>query len=159
MRKIPLTRGFEAMVDDEDFDSLNAFCWVYLPDRNTSYGMRRIVRNGKKSTLSMHRHILKEPNGIVDHIDGNGLNNQRSNLRVVNAKQNQWNSRKHKDNCSSPYKGVSWNKHAKKWKASFGPSANRFCLGYCVDPKEAALLYNVAASFAYREYAKLNTIE
>lgn len=148
------------MVDDEHFDFLNQYNWHVAPSRKTFYAQRHgIKRLGEKATISMHREILKLKNGKiqVDHIDGDGLNNQKSNLRLCDHKQNQHNSLK-QDGCTSKFKGVSWSPIMKKWRVSFGPSSNRKTIGHYESEKEAALAYNVTASFAYREFAKLNVI-
>lgn len=160
MKKIELTRGHFALVDDDDYDVLKDYQWHVVPSRKTFYASRTgIKRFGEKATVNMHRQILRleDKNIQADHIDGNGLNNQKYNLRVCNHRQNQHNSLK-RDGCSSKYKGVSWNKNANKWKVSFGPSENRSCIGYYDSEVEAALVYNCVASFAYGEYAKLNEI-
>lgn len=91
MKKIKLTKGKYALVDNEDFDYLNQFKWYYLPPKHyTSYAMRR---NAGK-TVYMHREIQKPPKGLfVDHINGDGLDNRRSNLRIATQAQNQANQR------------------------------------------------------------------
>lgn len=90
MREIPLTRGLVALVDDEDYERVNDCKWYATPGHNTFYAQRRGPRDaqGKRATLSMHRLVLDmpvyEPGGLeVDHIDRDGLNNTRANLRPV----------------------------------------------------------------------------
>lgn len=171
MKLILLSRGMSAMVDDEDYDLLKDYKWHVCPSRKTFYCIRKAPsrwpngRRGKPlfdgpSTILMHRVILRVNDSKihVDHIDGNGLNNQKNNLRPCTVAQNQFNSLK-QDGCSSRFKGVSWNKGARKWRVSFGPSGNRIGVGYYDCEKEAALIYNVVASFAHREFAKLNNLE
>ena len=121
MKKIPLTRGLFALVDDEDFEYLNQWIWCLKGDRkrNTLYCHRAIrLENGKWSTLVMHREIMKpEKDKVVDHIDHDGLNNQRNNLRIVTKAQNRHNSLPNR-NSSSKYLGVHWNARQNKWCAS-----------------------------------------
>lgn len=170
MKTIHLSRGLHAIVDDSDYENLSKFKWYALPSRQTFYASRAAPSkspNGRRAkrvydgpaSISMARQILGvvDPKQIVDHIDGNGLNNLRSNLRIATVSKNIANSFKHKGFLSSKYKGVSWNKNQKKWRATFG-SPKRILLGCCDDEKEAALLYNVAASFAFREFARLNVL-
>lgn len=105
---------YVALVDDEDYEALNSFRWCAYKHGNTFYAARSIMSNGKKSTIRMHQMILRGTG--IDHIDGNGLNNQKSNLRFCTKSENAMNMRKHK-NTTSIYKGVYFNKHAKKWQA------------------------------------------
>lgn len=171
MKLIALSRGLFARVDDEDFEELSKFKWHTEPSRNTFYAKRQAPytcpngRYGKRvysgpATIAMHRIILgiQDSKLQVDHIDGDGLNNQRSNLRICDAKKNQYNQKKHK-NCSSRFKGVYWFKAAKKWRAMFGPPESRRSLGCFSSEEDAALAYNVAASFAFKEFANLNKID
>lgn len=170
MKLIPLSRGKFTIVDDEDYESLSKFKWHTIPSRGTFYATRGAPKkypNGRRgkpvfngpSTIGMARTILgiTDPKKMADHIDGDGLNNQRSNLRIADARQNQHNALKKNPKCTSKYKGVSWNKHGSKWVACFGPPKKRSKF-YCDSEKEAALVYNAMASFAYREFAKLNEV-
>ena len=111
MKTINLTQGLEAMVDDEDFEELSKFRWYALKSRRTFYA----VRASRESKIRMHRVICNAPKGMqVDHIDGNGLNNCKSNLRIVTSRQNQQNIHTKK---SSVFPGVSWCTSTKKWRA------------------------------------------
>lgn len=116
MKYISLTNGLKAMVDDEDYIELSKYNWYAGKSRHTYYAMRA-KRNskGNRSTTTMHKEILNIPSGMVaDHIDGNGLNNCKSNLRVVTVRQNAQNRHINK---SSKYPGVSWMKQFNKWHA------------------------------------------
>jgi len=107
------------LIDDEDYDWLNQ--WTWNVDSRGLYVIRkekRIYKNGKihRPLILMHRLIMNAPKNMeVDHIDGNGLNNQRSNLRIVTRRQNMQNLHKSK---SSIYPGVSWNQHDKAWRVA-----------------------------------------
>jgi hypothetical protein len=119
MRIINLTNGKVALVDDDDYDNINQYRWTTKKNRNTFYAMRRIVVNGVRTTITMHREILGLPPGngeITDHCDQDGLNNQKNNLRIVSPKINSWNIRIHSNNTSG-YRGVYWNKGCSKWIA------------------------------------------
>lgn len=102
MKKIQLTQGKVAIVDDRDYEWLSKYKWCY---HHHGYAIRRVAL---KSTESMHRVIMNTPKGMeTDHIDGNKLNNQRNNLRICNSQQNKMNASKSKNKKSSKYKGVS----------------------------------------------------
>jgi AP2 domain/HNH endonuclease len=117
MRCIPLTQSQIALVDDEDFERLNSFKWRVLHNHSGSfYAMCHI---GNKNAY-MHRMILKACRGqFVDHINHNGLDNRRKNLRIVSGTQNQMNGRRHTNNRSSGYKGTYWDKSHKRWYSNF----------------------------------------
>ncbi len=89
MKNIKLTKGHLAIVDDDDFEKINLLSWHYQPKCNTGYAIGHIRVGGKSSTRRMHRMILNANNGdIVDHINGNGLDNRKENLRIVSHKLN-----------------------------------------------------------------------
>ena len=126
MKKIPLTQGMVALVDDEDFAALNKFTWHY----STGYARSNIsVQEGRKKIISMHRIINRTPSGfITDHIDRNTLNNTRKNLRTVTRSQNAFNIKIPKSNTSG-HIGVHWHKYAKKWRSYIEVNGRRIHLG------------------------------
>lgn len=114
-------------------------------------------KQGRKrtTTLFLHRTILNpSKEKVIDHIDHNGLNNRRSNLRICTQTQNVANQRKGKG--SSNFKGVYWNKREQKWRAGIGYKGKDFHLGYFKDELEAAKAYDKAAKDLWGEFAKLN---
>ena len=152
MKRIKLTQGKFALVDDEDFAKLSKYKWHSLKGTNTFYAARGF-------RLRMHRFILNAKEGQeIDHRDGNGLNNQKSNLRFCTHSQNNMNQRKLKKNLSSKYKGVSWHKNKKKWAVSIYIDGKNKYLGDFKDETDAAEAYNEAAMKYYGEFANLNTI-
>ena len=142
-------------VDEADFDILNGFDWKATKDRRgVLYATTRI---GKKR-VSMHRMVMGFPELIVDHIDGDGLNNTRDNLRCVTQSQNMANSRRHHDGTSK-YKGVTYDAQGKtknKWRAVICVNGKRHRLGRYATEKAAALAYDAAARKLNPEHAKLN---
>jgi len=104
----------------------------------------------------MHRELLRAPKGLlVDHIDGNGLNNRMSNIRSCTYAQNVQN-RQPNINSRSRYKGVCWHKRNKKWQASITKSGKRLYLGQYDDQIEAALAYDRKAEELFGQFAYLN---
>ena len=111
----------------------------------------------KKVKIKMHREILKPPRCLfVDHINHNGLDNRKANLRFATRTQNNWNRIHHKQNSSSRYKGVAWHKHTKMWAARIGVNGRRIALGYFDNQIDAAKAYDKAAKKHHGEFAVLN---
>ena len=152
MREIPLTQGKVAIVDDGDYEELSRFNW-HCTDQN--YAASRI----KGRIVRMHRYLLRPPRHLnVDHIDGDGLNNTRSNLRIVTQSQNCMNMRIPRHNTSG-YKGVSWDKSRSLWSAKLMFEQKTINLGRFKTAELAAEAYNKKARELFGEYAKLNDIE
>jgi len=107
----------------------------------------------------MHRIIMciDDRNILIDHIDRNGLNNQRSNLRLANYSTNQAN-KKRLDNKKSKYKGVYFEKSTKKWKSGVMKDGKNFHLGYFKTQEAAAAAYNIKAKELFGEFAYMNII-
>ena len=161
MKEISLTQGKVALVDDADYEWLNQWKW-YASSIQSSYSCRFYAkRRVRKGVLEyMHRLILelqRNDNREVDHIDGNGLNNQRSNLRVCTHKQNRQSSRKRKIGASR-YKGVCWNRRRHKWCSYIYVNEKLIHLGYFDSETDAALAYNHAALNHFGKFALLNTL-
>ena len=129
MKKIKLTQGKYALVDDADFAELNKVKWCAFKCGRTFYAMRGTPRGLGRTTQMMHIVILGKRKGLeTDHIDRNGLNNQRSNLRFVTHQENCLNKNKYRGS-SSKYKGVAWNKKNKKWTAQIKINGRQRHLG------------------------------
>jgi len=151
-RPIPLTNRKFAIVDHSDYYRLSQFQWFINSNGTTFYAVRK--QNGK--VIRMHRVIMNAPSHlVVDHIDHNGLNNCRSNLRLCSQAQNNCNSVSRKGSTSS-YKGVSWHKGRKKWLASMKFSGKLYKLGFFADEIIAAKAYDEKASQLHGEFACLN---
>ncbi|MCK9282549.1 MAG: HNH endonuclease [Melioribacteraceae bacterium] len=163
MKKIKLTQGKFALVDDEDFEYLNQFKWCAHKAFDNYYAIRHVTIDNRQRELQMHRVIMKTPKGkVTDHIDHNGLNNQKSNLRICTARENCCNSKPILGG-SSKYKGVSFDTcRAKRnwasWKVSIRNGITQISVGYFKTEKEAALVYNEKAKELFGEFAYLNKI-
>jgi hypothetical protein len=155
MKKIPLSQGKFALVDDADFEALNQYKWCTNKIKNTFYALRNTRQAGVKKTIMMHREIMQTPKGMdTDHRDGDGLNNQRSNLRICTHSENLRNVKKDKDNTSG-FKGVSWHSGAKKWKASIMTDGKETYLGIFTLKVDAYKAYCEACVKYHGEFARL----
>ena len=157
-RRIPLTQGKFAIVDPEDYDGLIGHKWFAMRSRRGFYAIRMVTKkNGRRKKIRMHRQILNAPaDKLVDHINHNGLDNRKANLRIVTNMQNSWNKRKQKGDYSSPYKGVSWAKRIGKWHTEIYCNGSKIFIGYFDDQVSAAKAYDAMAAELYGEYAALN---
>jgi len=157
--EIQLTQGQVTALDDVDADQA-AFRWHTWKGKNnkTFYAKRNVPKpDGRQTTLLLHQ-VIAERMGIEgppDHIDFNGLNNRRSNLRQANASQ-QGAHRGVRTNNTSGFKGVSWNKGKNKWHAKIMVNGKNWHLGYFDNPIEAAKAYDLAALQYQGEFAVLN---
>lgn len=159
MKEILLTQNKVALVDDEDYEYLNQWHWHLT---GISYAARGTFKKGIAKTVRMHNAIMNPPEGmVVDHIDHNGLNNQRSNLRICSRKENRRNQRGF-FNSKSIYKGVAFgidrrNKNEYTYiKAKIRFDGKVINLGNFKTEKDAAIAYDKAAMEHYGEFACLN---
>lgn len=163
MRTIKLNKDREVLVDDEDYEYLNQFKWGNIGTKFI-YAARGTRINGKYYKILMHRVIMKvnDKTQIVDHINGNTLDNRRCNLRITNRCGNSRNSLKRSDG-KSIYKGVSVRYKSKKGQRFEVriqiSSEKRIYLGYFKTEVDAAKAYNDAAIKYFGEFAKLNNIK
>ncbi len=160
MKRIPLTQGQFALVDDAEFEELSQYKWHAESGKHTFYAVRTAGAGCNQKFIRMHRVIINAQRGQeVDHINGDGLLNIRSNLRYCTSSQNSQNRGKRK-NCSSTYKGVSFDKRPlnKKWRAHiFPPDTKKLkSIGYYKTEIEAAISYDEQATLYFGEFARLN---
>lgn len=157
MREIPLTRGYVALVDDEDYERVAAKKWgvTVKPQDTTPYAQNGVRVAGRMTSVAMHRFILDAPiELVVDHINGNGLDNRRANLRLCSRSENQWNRRKSSQNTSG-FKGV-FHRGGTRWIARITAHGKTVHLGRFRDPTIAARAYDAAALRLHGEFARLN---
>jgi hypothetical protein len=147
MREIKLSKNQVALVDDDDFDALNSHKWHATWDGHRYYVRRYVgIIDGVQTREFMHRLVLSTKLGRglaksekVDHKNGDGLDNRKSNLRLATSAQNASNCRK-RAACLSKFIGVTWCAYAKKWKAAIKINGKSMHLGRRADELDAAYL-------------------
>lgn len=148
MKEIPLTQGKVAIIDDEDFDYLNQWKWHY---EHTGYAYRSLSNGGK---TIMHRLITKVTDGMeIDHINGNGLDNRKENLRICTHAENGRNTKLRKDNTLG-YKGIKI--CGNKWSAQIKIGHQYIHLGTFNSINDAVHAYDNAAIKYFGEFANPN---
>ena len=152
MKEINLTQGKKTLVDDEKYEFLNQWKWRTNKERHRLYA----IRDSKGKKIRMHRLLMDCPADLlVDHRDGDGLNNQMNNLRVCTNRENTRNRRKN-NNTTSRYKGVSWNKISKKWTVTLMKNAKNYFIGNFTNELHAAMVHDIWAKELFGEFARLN---
>lgn len=154
-KEIPLYGGYIALVDEQDFEQLSQYRWHLARSGKNTYARTRI--EGKHT--QMHRLILPSPTDmVIDHVNGNGLDNRRANLRLATQRQNNAHRVRGKENAASKYIGVYLGRDGKSWRAQIVVNDNLIYLGLFRTQRDAATAYN-KASLAYNgEFAALNNI-
>jgi hypothetical protein len=157
-RRIAMTERRFSIVDPQDFYWLNNFDWCAKTCFGHTYAIRFVDTPKRGSVmLSMHREIMKAPAGLlVDHRNGDTLDNRRDNLRLATHSQNQANKGKTSINTSSRFIGVHFRKRSGRWAATIRNEGKKVWLGSYKDEKEAARAYDEAAKKFHREFARLN---
>lgn len=151
-RSIPLTQGKVTWVDQADYEMLSQFQWHAQRRRQAFYA----VISANQRTRLMHRFLLlPDPEQDVDHVNGDGLDNRRRNLRVCTTRENQRNAHKPRGGTSW-HKGVSWHKRGQRWQSQIQDCGKIYYLGWFRDEVDAALAYDLAALERFGEFAAPN---
>lgn len=152
MKEIPLTQGCVALVDDEDYEALMQFEWVW----SNGYAVRAgQLADGTRTTVRMHRQLLGCVPGdgvLVDHRDENKLNNRRENLRQCTSAQNLRNRGLTRASTTG-LKGVTWDKRKRRWKGTITVNYKTKNLGLFATPEAAHAAYCAAADALHEEFA------
>lgn len=157
MIEISLTQNKITFVDDEDYSVISRYNWCAHKDGNTYYAMAYIPGSGKKhkKMIYLHRLIMNaQPEQQVDHINGNGLDNRRENLRFATRSQNRQNQFHIRG--SSKYKGVTWSKRDSVWVSRITVGGKIKFTGNYKNEEDAAKAYDKAAIEYFGEFARLN---
>lgn len=141
--------------DKKDHSTIIQYNWHIQHSGRSIYPLTNIWKNGKRTVIRMH--MLIYPNLLVDHVDGNGLDNRRKNLRIATKQENNRNTRKRLDGKTSKYKGVC--KHNNGFTAQISINAKRIYLGYFKNEIDAAICYNKAAIKNFGKFANINKLE
>jgi hypothetical protein len=157
VKEIPLTRGYVARIDDEDYELIAQRSWRADVREHTVYAKANSKVSGRRRTIYMHRLLagVTDRRILVDHKDFDGLNNQRSNIRVATSSQNHFNQRRGSANTSG-YKGVYWREDRGYWVANIKIDGRTKNLGRFLSPEDAARAYDAKATEVFGEFAHLN---
>jgi hypothetical protein len=156
MKEIKLTRGKVAMVDDEDFELVSKYKWHSEITTHNCYAKNSIREKGEIKTTRMHGLIIGTHTGVIDHINRNGLDNRRINLRVVSVSDNIRNT-PGKSITGMGFKGVYKQKGNKRFMAAICQNGGKLLhLGLYVNPEDAARAYDTKAYSLYGGVAYLN---
>lgn len=156
-QQIPLSQNKYALVDDDDFERVNRHKWHIHSNGTREYAARNhlTVRGWRQQLL--HRFILGVDGEEIDHINRDGLDCRRANMRICNRAENACNRRKAQGK-SSQYIGVSWYTRIGKWQAKVQVDGRVHHLGYFESELEAARAYNAEAQLRHGEFASLNEV-
>lgn len=152
--KIPLTLGLSTLIERSDYDYVGRFKWC----AQWNWKSFIVKRHKDGKVVSLHREIMGNPEGmVIDHINGNTLDNRRCNLRIATQTQNQRNEKLRKNNTSG-FKGVHYSRLLKKWIASIQDGPTTAYLGAFSTPELAAEAYDLAATLKDPEFCSTNRI-
>lgn len=148
-----------AIIDDEDFDTVSQYTWqLHIGRSGILYARTNVVIAEKRTTIYLHTLVIGCKRGHeIDHINHNGLDCRKQNMRFATHSQNLANARIQANN-SSGYRGVSWETRSGKWKATIAIENRRIHLGYFTSKEDAAKAYDKAASKAFGEFAYRNIL-
>jgi len=157
MKEIQLSQGQVAIVDDDDYPEVSKYKWCAMKMRYSYYAGRTIKQDGKQHTIYLHRELLPPPDGmVVDHINRDGLDCRRSNMRIATHEENMRNGRLPKNNTSG-YMGVTRSNSGRlPWKAQISAQGRNRYIGIYATREEAAIAYDDAAKRYHGEFASTN---
>lgn len=142
------------LIDKTDWKLVSQYRWHVVNWHGILYAITNVMVDGKQNTIKMHRLILKAPRHLqVDHINKNGLDNRRHNIRLCTASQNRYNQKQRKDS-SHPFKGIG--RWRKRWAAFIRKDGKSIRVGVYDTPIEAAKAYDGKARELFGEFAATN---
>lgn len=153
---VPLTMGYEAVIDAADVHLIEGYNWSAQPGVSTVYAARRKTIGGRLCTIRMHRVLMGDPSGLdVDHRDRDGLNNRRSNLRCATRSENNRNQPTPKHNTSG-LKGVTWDRSRNMWRSQIKLHGKTHTLGRFHSPDEAHRAYCEASATLHGDFGRVS---
>lgn len=158
-RQVQLMTGEVAVIDEADWPVVSYFRWRYSrTGRAGPHAKKYVMAAIGSPRIYLHRIVMGSPKGaFVDHIDGDPLNCRRANLRLVTKEQNAQNRRAHRtEGRTSKFRGVSWDKKARKWQATIYGGGTLYRLGWFTDDQLAAAVYDDASFVLHGEYGTRN---
>lgn len=155
-RVVTLTKGYEAIIDGEDYERVTKWRWsATIRPNGMVYAVRTCKENGKKA-INLHRFLMNCPKGMeVDHINHNPLDNRKSNLRICTMAENRKNIPLSIRNTTG-YKGIYWDTQCNCWRAKININGKSHCIGRYETPTKAAQAYDIEAIKQYGEFAATN---
>ncbi len=153
---VPIGKGFFTLVDVCDVRLVTKCKWRVRFGGTRLYAERQFSQNGKRKYMSVHRQVLGNPQFRVDHMNGNGLNNRRANIRAATPSQNGANRRKGRRKTHSRFKGVTWWKTRRRWIAQIVVNWRHRTIGRFKTELEAAMAYDAEAKKTWGVYALTN---
>lgn len=151
---VPLTQGYEAIIDSADAELIGKNNWCVRFAKGPVYAVRGTKKGGKCAEVRMHRVIAGAPEThCVDHVNGNGLDNRRSNLRVATTSQNICNARIRSDNKIG-LKGVALHRQTGKFRARIKANGRDIHLGLFETADAAHYAYSEAARIFFGDFAR-----
>lgn len=162
MIELKLTQNKTSLIDDDDWELVSKYKWHALCKEGRWYARTKLRINGKWIGLEMQKLIMGVPigsprNDLVDHRDGDGLNNRKENLRRCTKSQNMMN-RGRQANNKTGFKGVFWDKREQRFAAKICTDKKTVFLGQFKDVEQAACAYNIAALKHHGEFSYQNRI-
>jgi hypothetical protein len=151
---VPLTQGLEAIIDAEDVPVIAPYNWCAMRQPTGLYALRGVGPRGSTRHVRMHRAIMGDDCEVIDHINGNGLDNRKCNLRPATKALNNRNMKKRSDNKSG-VKGVCWHSAAKKWAACISVDRKSRYLGLFAKIEDAASAYAKASAEMHGEFGRV----
>lgn len=166
-KQIPLTQGKVALVDDADFEDVSRFNWHAHKGRKGNWYARRAILKieepdpkKRRNRISLHRHLLGNVDGEIDHKNRDGLDNRRTNLRVATRELNAINTGAYATKRGTTYRGVQYchsrSNLTRRWIVRFESKGRKFFLGYHATAEDAAHAYDAKARELFGEFAYLN---
>lgn len=156
--KIKVKDGW-TIIDSKNIKKISKFKWYSYKKHHTCYVYSNEQHIGSYRLRFLHRFLINAPKDfIVDHINGNGLDNRECNLRLCNASENARARHNKESGTTSKYKGVHWSKQDKAWISAISYENKRYHIGLFKRELHAAIAYNVIAKFMFKHFAVLNKL-